>query len=379
MEIEEQAFEKAKVALKKCATPHGMHASGGRDGYNMVFSRDSMIGLIGVSVVDSKKEFKNQFRLSLNVLGKYQSKTGQIPNAVDKWDKKRVKQATFATLDSTLWWLLGLKAFTQNYKDKSLLKKYKKAVNKAFFWLRCQDSGEDGMPEQHPTSDWQDCFPHKYGHTINTVALYYAALKAFGKKSEAKRVKASALGSTSPTNMIYKKEGYFWPWRWKDHDGELEAEKWFDSLGNLLAICSGLADKKQTKRILDFIEKKGISKPFPIKAMSPPIKKGSKEWQPYFSKCLAAKPNYYLNGGIWPYIGGFYVAALVKAKRFTQAKKQLKLLAEVNRLGAEKEWEFNEWVHPLKKKAMGSSYHAWSGGAYLLAFKSVSDKKIAFF
>ncbi len=379
MKIEEQAVEKAKVALRKCSTPHGMHASGGKDGYNMVFSRDSMIGLIGASVVDTDREFKNQFRLSLEILGKHQSQTGQIPNAVDLWDKKRGKQVTFATLDSTLWWLFGLKAYTQSYKDKTLIKKYRKAVDRAFFWLRCQDTGEDGMPEQLPTSDWQDCFPHKYGHTINTVALYYAALKAFGNKSELKRVKGSAFGLTCPTNMVCSGEGYFLPWRWKDHDGELEAEQWFDSLGNLLAICAGLAGKEQAGRILDFVEKKGIAKPFPIKALYPPITEGSKEWHPYFSKCLAAEPNYYLNGGIWPYIGGFYVAALVKAGRLEQAEKQLRLLAEVNRLGVEKEWEFNEWVHPLEKKAMGSSYHAWSGGAYLLAFKSVSDKKIAFF
>ena len=179
--------------------------------------------------------------------------------------------------------------------------------------------------------------------------------------------------------MFCDATGYFYPWRWKGHDGITELEQWFDSLGNVLAVLSGYASREQAESLLTFVERKGLAKPFPIKAIYPPIKKGTKEWQPYFSKCLAAKPNYYLNGGIWPYIGGFYVAALVKAKRFDEAEKQLDLLAKANKLGASKEWEFNEWVHPTKKKAMGSSYHAWSAGTYILALKSVLRRKACFF
>ena len=32
-------------------------------------------------------------------------------------------------------------------------------------------------------------------------------------------------------------------------------------------------------------------------------------------------PHYYHNGGIWPFIGGFYVAALVKAGRLKEAQE----------------------------------------------------------
>ena len=375
----EKALEMARVALQKCSTPHGMHASGGKGGYNMVFSRDSMIGLIGASVADSKNQFKSQFRITLDTLGKNQSMAGQIPNAVDNWDSKRKKQSTFATIDSTLWWLLGMKAYASAYKDSSILRKKKKEVDKAFFWLLCQDTGEDGLPEQHPTSDWQDCFPHKYGHTINSVALYYSALKLFDKTSLAKKVKAAAMGESGHLSMFNEKLGYFFPWRWKGHDGITEQETWFDSLGNVLAVCGGLAGKAEAESILDFVEAKGLDKPYPIRAIYPPIRRGTKEWQDYFSKCLAAKPNYYINGGIWPYIGGFYVTALVKAKRFEKAEHELEKLLHCNELGVKYKWEFNEWVHPITKKAGGSSYHAWSAGTFILASKSVAEKKVPFF
>jgi len=53
-------------------------------------------------------------------------------------------------------------------------------------------------------------------------------------------------------------------------------------------------------------------------------------------------PEQYHNGGIWPFVGGFYVAALVKAGQHDRAARVLEKLAEVNRLGIEEEWEFNE-------------------------------------
>jgi len=233
------------------------------------------------------------------------------------------------------------------------------------------------LPEQQPTSDWQDAFPHKYGHTISTIALYYSALKLYGKTRTMKNVLDAASEKTGPKiQMFDSTAGHFYPWVWKNHDGDIERETWFDSLGNLYAICGGLATKKQTGSILNFIEKKGLARPYPIRCMYPTLVKGGKEWQSYFSKCLAKDQHSYLNGGIWPYIGGFYIAALIKAGRLEKAEAELGLLAEANKLGQEREWEFNEWIHPIRGKAEGSDYHAWSAGAFLFALSSLEQKQL---
>ena len=377
MHIEDEAFEKAKKVLKICSTPHGMHASGGVNGYNSVWSRDSMISLIGASSVDESMEFRRQFEITLSTLKDHQSKSGQLPNCVDLWDSRRKKKATYATLDSTLWYLLGLKAYENAYNEK--IPGHNKAVERAFRWLEAMDTGEDGLPEQLPTSDWQDCFPHKYGHTINTVALYYGCLKAYGMKNKAQTVRKQALDSDSLVCMFNREKGYFYPWRWKNHDGDMEFEDWFDSLGNMLAICTGLADEGMTRSILNFVETRKIDRPYPIRVIYPPIKEGSKEWHSYFNKCIAKNPHWYINGGIWPYVGGFYVAALVKAGSIEKSRSELVRLAEANKLGIRHNWEFNEWVHPERRKAMGSDYQAWSAGAYLFACKAVADGKLPLF
>lgn len=379
MDLIDEAVQKARETMRLCSTPNGIYASGGKEGYDMVFARDSMIGLIGTSCYDKEQEFKTQFSTTLNALAKYQSKSGQIPNAIDMFSK-RPKQVTFATIDSTLWYLLGLQFYKKNYKGRSLFNRHKKNAKNAFTWLSSQDSGEDFLPEQLPTCDWQDCFPHKYGHTINTMSLYFGALKLFGRKNDMKNVLLASSGKTmSKIEFFDRERGYFRPWVWKNHDGIIEQESWFDSLGNVLAICFDFATKNQTKTILDFIEKNKLDRPFPIRCLYPPIEKNSREWQDYFSKCLASTPHYYLNGGIWPYIGGFYVSALVKAKRFEKAKENLELLAKLNRIGKDYKWEFNEWVHPKSKKALGSSYHAWSAGSFLYALSSLEQKQLPLF
>jgi len=372
----EEAVLRAKEAMMFCSTPNGIFASGGKHGYDMIFARDSMIGLLGSSCYDFEGEFKIQFATTLNTLAKYQSECGQIPNAVDLYTE-RPKKVTFATIDSTLWYLVGLQFYKANYRDGRLFARHRKNVKKAFQWLRCQDSGEDFLPEQMPTTDWEDCFPHKYGHTINTIALYYAVLRLFDKRKEMLNVLKASSGQTeSNIQMFDSKAGHFLPWVWKNHDGDIEHETWFDSLGNLLAICGGLANQQQAESILRFVEAKSINRPFPVRAIYPPIKKGDKEWHSYFSKCIAKRPHWYINGGIWPYIGGFYVAALVKAKQFEKAEEHLLSLAKANRLGVKYKWEFNEWIHPIKRKALGSSYHAWSAGSFLYALTCVEQKQL---
>ncbi|MBU4057857.1 glycoside hydrolase 100 family protein, partial [Patescibacteria group bacterium] len=97
--------------------------------------------------------------------------------------------------------------------------------------------------------------------------------------------------------------------------------------------------------------------------------------------CAAKTPYCYLNAGIWPFIGGFYVAALVKTKKFTQAKKALENLALANKLGKNGQWEFPEWLHGISGKPQKEStpYQGWSAGAYLFAYESLKRKKIPFF
>lgn len=374
MNLIDEAYEKAKVVVSECSTKNGLFASCdiGHEYYNSVWSRDSNITFLGASLTG---EFKEQFKRSLTTLSKYQSKKGQIPNAVDIFDKKRKKQVTYATIDSSLWYIIGHYTYANNYHDTSLLKKYKTNIQNALTWIQCQDAGEDYLPEQQPTSDWQDAFPHKYGHTINTQALYYASLIFLNKKEEAKKVKNQVNKGLYLKHCCLFYKDYYLAYIWKDHNGIREEGTWFDSLGNLLTIVFDLATPEIANRILDYIKKEKIVSPYPIKAIYPPIQKDGKDWQPYFEKVISA-PYEYLNAGIWPFIGGFYVAALIKARRFKEAETALKLLAMANKKSSTADWDFNEWLHGKSGIPLGGRFQSWSAGMYIFAYESVKRKKV---
>ena len=380
MSIIDQAKQQAIIVLKHCAKPVGFFASGLPGGYEALWARDSMVTSLGACL--SSNEFKKTFAKSLELLSENQSEHGQIPNAVGTYNTDRRSDVTFNSIDSSLWYLIGEQAYAKSYKDKSLLRKHKKNIESALTWVQYQDPNEDTLPVQQPTMDWEDAFPHKYGRTINTQALYYGALIMMGENKLANHVRRVVDGEIEKYLSLYdQKLGYYLPWVWKNHDGDREQEEWFDTAGNLLAIITGLATGPISDSILSHIEKEKIDRPYPCKVIYPAIKPGDKEWHSYFSKCDAREPYAYLNGGVWPFIGGFYVAALVKTGKFVKAAQALEDLALANKQGKRMEWEFNEWLHGETGTPGPNStpYQAWSAGSYLFAYECVRQKRVLFF
>jgi len=359
MEITEEAYHKAVEVLHLCATKHGFYAS--YPGYDAVWARDSMITSIGASLVDDAK-LKNAFRQSLLLLSKHQSQSGEIPNAVDIFSRRN-PHVDFSSIDSTLWYLIGQFVYRERYDDNSVMKAGQQSIERALNWLHCQETGKNHMLGQLPTTDWQDAFPHRYGHTINSIAIYYKALKLMQRGKSA----ATLRHSTNHTISTKLWNGsYYLAWRWKNHGSYKEQGGWFDSLGNILAILCGLADEPMARRIFNHINRHKINKPYPLKSIYPPIRRGTKDWQDYFDDCDAGTPYHYLNAGIWTYIGGFYVASLVKMKQMNEAKRQLDRLAEANRAS-----NFSEWLDGKTGKPSRGKNQAWNAGTYILAYHSV--------
>ncbi|MFC1678448.1 amylo-alpha-1,6-glucosidase [Patescibacteria group bacterium] len=403
MNTTQKAYNKAIAVLDACAKPQGFFASGLPGGYEAVWSRDSMITSLGAVLVE--KKYKTTMARSIKLLAENQGEMGQIPNCVGSYNLDRQSDVTFNSVDAPLWFIIGNYIYAKQYKDTSLFSKYRDNIEAALWWLKAQDPDYVRLLAQQPTNDWEDAFPHKYGYTIHIHALFYAALKMIGDNNRAREVKQIINGEKKKYSSLYDdKLGYYYPWAWKNHDYIREHEKWFDTAGNLLAIITGLATDKIAKKILNYIEKQKINKPYPCKAIWPPIEKGDKEWHDYFVLCDARKPLNYLNAGIWPFIGGLYVVALVKMKQYKKAGLELENLAKANlqviknpssppyiiptgkkkRISGQelirlRQKEFNEWLHGQTGKPMGEPYQGWSAGTYIYAHECVTRKKVLFF
>ena len=49
---------------------------------------------------------------------------------------------------------------------------------------------------------------------------------------------------------------------------------------------------------------------WPLRSLTPVVRPGDPDWRDYYGTLNV--PHHYHNGGVWPFIGGFYVAALVR-------------------------------------------------------------------
>jgi hypothetical protein len=154
---------------------------------------------------------------------------------------------------------------------------------------------------------------------------------------------------------------------------------WCDSLGNCLAVLTGVADGHRREHILRYMYQVGIAEPYPTKAIHPPIYPGERDWREYYRSRNLNLPHQYHNGGTWPMVGGFHIAALVKHGWQTEAERLLVSLARANKQGVDQDWEFNEWLHGESGHPMGFGQQAWSAAMYLYAENAVNSGQLPLF
>ncbi len=391
------ALEKAHVILGTECSPIGLMAS--PEGYPHVWARDSVVTSLGALLSPGHESC---LPVSLRTLAGQQSDLGAIPNNVSV-ATGRPDHTNAGSVDSNLWFILGHAFQYHVASDVAFLREEWPALEKALLWLRYQDSNGCGLLEVHEAADWADLLANRFNVLYDNV-LWYAALRAMAEMAHTlglDRARYDGMaddvrhkirivlwvgeenkaewGPGCPGHIEWKhtlsqidpvlvKRPFFLPYVAFRDFGD-----YCDVLGNLLAILFEVANPAQEKRILGYLRQVGIADPYPVRVLHPVIHPGNKDWREYYRNNNLNLPEQYHNGGVWPFVGGFYVAALVKAGQMQEARHQLEKLAEVNRLGVEEEWEFNEWCHGRTGLPMGYPHQAWSAGMYVFAYHCVEQ------
>jgi hypothetical protein len=181
--------------------------------------------------------------------------------------------------------------------------------------------------------------------------------------------------------LVVKHKPYYAFWSYKIHSSER-----FDLLGNSLAILSGIASPSRAEEMVSWIEEEcgNMRKRGDLAVDLPPnffpyIKPEDPDWLPRYS--IFNKPGEYHNGGIWPFVCGFYVAALVAAKKYTLAGEKLVALTHLVSLSTSPglNFGFNEWVKAQDGLPLGQDWQTWSAALYIYAAKCVETKRTPFF
>ena len=220
--------------------------------------------------------------------------------------------------------------------------------------------------------------------------LVYSYLRLLGQhdKADLMRKEMSRFTITGETRhrhvnegLVVKNKSYYAFWSYKIYSSER-----FDLLGNSLAILSGIASTSRAEAMVSWIEEecRAMINRSELAIDMPPnffpyINPGDPDWRSRYEKFNM--PGEYHNGGIWPFICGFYVAALVAAKKFKLAEEKLLTLTKIIKVSAtgRTEFGFNEWLKAQDGRPMGQDWQTWSASMYLYAAKCVEEKRTPFF
>lgn len=347
-------------------------------GYPEPYTRDLLICSLGVIASGDKKLIKSLKRV-LETLAANQSKLGYIPSLVHDPDDRGAS-------DTTPLFLMAVGIWRKYSGDEYFLED---EVNKALSWMEHQSPSDNLIVAQMPTSDWRDeQWVIGYGLFVNTIVQSY--LKLLGLNEKAKHhldeiarfaITGERLNRHVHEGLVLKHKPYYALWSYKVYKSER-----FDLLGNSLAILSGIALKSRAKELVIWTESecKNLKNNEDLAVDLPPnffpyIRPGEPDWQKRYEKYN--QPGEYHNGGIWPFICGFYIAALIAAGRYRLAEKKLIALTNLVRHSrvAQVDFGFNEWHRAQDGAPCGQDWQSWSAAMYLYAAWCVETGKTPFF
>ena len=341
-------------------------------GYPEPYTRDLMIASLGIAT-SGDKTLLDALRRTLESLAKNQTIRGHIPSLAHASDSRGAS-------DTTPLFLLGVAVYRDATGESDFLAD---PVARAQCWMRYQSPEDLVLVAQQPTTDWRDeQWVLGYGLYVNTLVYAFQRLHNQHAEADAQWKAFNGPDASAPRGgdvhegLRLSDKPYFAFWAHK-----VDRSDRFDLLGNSLAILTGLASPSQADAIIDWVEteceqmrRRGELSLHLPPCFFPYCRPGDDDWRDRYEHYNL--PGEYHNGGIWPFVCGFYIAALVAAGRFELADRALLELTGVVRRVREHDVThgFNEWFCASDGELRGQDWQTWSASMYLYAAACVRGR-----
>ena len=345
--------------------------------YTRIFGRDAAICVMAMCG-SGAPALEEGAVASLDALAEQQAPNGQIPKYVDP----EGKDADFwyvGCIDATLWWLIAVDHVRRHGKVGA--DRWADGVQRGLTWLLAQEHQHFRLLQQNEASDWADIMPRS-GYVLYTNALWFDVKRRY------------ALAHSEETchhfnhlfNPFQRDLHHYHRARLLQHyarRGRTEADFYLsfvnlataghegDVFGNILAIQCGLADEAMAHGIVNAITAEQAGEPYPVRVVLRPLSETDGQWRPYMGRHQQNLMYQYHNGGIWPFVGGFWVMALAKLGLRDRGWAELVKLARANALD---DWRFTEWFHGRTLEPSGMAGQSWNAATFLLARRALQGQ-----
>jgi glycogen debranching enzyme len=384
----EEGARRSLLLLEANLVPQGILAA--RPGaaadarrYTRIFGRDA--GICALAMIGSGVQALELGAVaSLDALAALQAPNGQIPKYVDPMGQ----DADFwylGCIDATLWWLIAAQRARRLSPLARMRSRWRHNIERALQWLQAQEHQRFHLLQQNEASDWADIMPRS-GFVLYSNALWYHVKSLFGlAHREETRHHFNHLFHPFSRDMPqyrrarllrhYAVRGQRDPGLYLSFVNLSFVGDEGDVFGNLLAILCGLAGNARAQQIVKTLRDQSASDPYPVRVTLRPITRSDALWRGYMERHQQNHPHQYHNGGIWPFVGGFWVLALAMLRRTELARAELARLAHTNRLD---DWRFTEWFHGETLAPMGMAGQSWNAATYLLAQRAIEGAPAVF-
>ena len=347
-------------------------------GYPEPYTRDLLICGLG-ALVSQDKRLLASLRRVLATLAKNQSPRGHIPSLVHDPEDRGAS-------DTTPLFLVVLGMYRRVVGEPEFLAA---AAGKALTWMEYRSPSDRFLVAQLPTTDWRD-EQVVLGFGLYVNVLTYAYLRLFGCYDRASQladmmhhftVSGGLMHRHVHEGLTVRKKPYYAMYSFKVFSSER-----FDLLGNSLAILTGIAPPSGARAIISWVERecramqaRGDLNVDLAPNFFPFVRPGDPEWTHRYE--LHNQPGTYHNGGVWPFVCSFHIAAMVAAGRMRLARRKLQVLTELVRHAKDPNlaFGFNEYYQAQDGAPRGHDWQSWSAAMYLYAAECVEQGRTPFF
>jgi glycogen debranching enzyme len=369
--------------LQRNLTPRGILAATAGEqaearSYTRVFGRDAAICVLAMAG-SGNPALEAGAVASLDALADGQAPNGQIPKYVDPVNR----DADFwylGCIDATLWWLIAVDHVRRHGTDPAAVQRWQPAIARAIQWLQAQEHQRFWLLQQNEASDWADIMPRS-GFVLYTNALWYR-VKVLYELCHAEETSHHFNEMFHPFNRAlpeyrrgrllghYARRGQRNPQLYLSFVNLSFVGDEGDVFGNVLAVLYGLAGDSMAQQVMRALRSGGAGDPYPGRSVIRPIEQQDELWRLYMGRHQQNHPHQYHNGGIWPFIGGFWTMALALLGEADRARLELDKLAAANEAAG---WRFTEWFNGRTLEPCGMPGQSWNAAAFLMARDAVED------